>query len=54
MDFSAHVPDRRLAGLLATATGLGAHTAVLMPVSVALALLSAHAARGRADLEHLA
>jgi hypothetical protein len=50
---SPDVPHRLLARLLATAASLSANAAVLVVTGVALALLSAHAAGGRADLEHL-
>jgi len=50
---SADVAHRLLAGLMATAASLSANAAVLMLPGVALALLSAHLAGGRADLKHL-
>jgi hypothetical protein len=50
---SADVPHRLLARLLATAASLGANAAVLVLSGVALALLSAYLAGGRADLKHL-
>jgi hypothetical protein len=51
---SADVPHRLLARLLATAASLSANAAVLVLTRVALALLSAPPAGGRADLKHLA
>jgi hypothetical protein len=51
---SAHVRHRLLARLLAAAARLSADPAVLVLPSVALTLLTAHLAGGRADLKHLA
>jgi hypothetical protein len=50
---SADVPHCLLARLLAAAASLRTNSAVLVLAGVALALLSAHVAGGRADLKHL-
>ena len=50
---STDVPHRLLAGLLAATTSLSADPAVLVLSCVALALLAASLAGGRADLKHL-
>ena len=50
---STDVPHRLLAGLLAATTSLSADPAVLVLSCVALALLAANLAGGRADLKYL-